>query len=66
MDSSVIVAIISLVGTLRVLSVRDDGTCQVGSYCAVADNGIATATKYKTEYRIVRRISDNIVEVAFR
>lgn len=66
MDSSVIVAIISLVGTLRVLSVRDDGTCQVGSYCAVADNGIATATKDKTGYRIIRRISDNVIEVVFK
>lgn len=56
----------SAVGMLGVLSVRDDGTCQVGSYCNVTDNGIATATKDKTGYRIVRRISDNVVEVVFR
>lgn len=56
----------SAVGMLGVLSVRDDGTCQVGAYCNVTDNGIATATKDKTGYRVIKRISDNIVEVVFR
>lgn len=54
------------VGMLGVLSVRDDGTCQVNSYCTVADGGIATATEDKTGYRVIERITDNIIKIIFR
>jgi hypothetical protein len=51
---------------LGVLSVRDDGTCQVGSYCNVTDNGIATATKDKTAFLIFYKIFyGNIVLTIF-
>lgn len=54
----------SAVGMLGVLSVRDDGTCQPGAYCTVADGGIATTAA--TGYRVLRRISETVVEVLFR
>ena len=56
------------VGMLGVLSVYDDGTCKVNQYCKCSDNGIATATTergYET-YRVINRVSDNIIEVIFK
>ena len=52
------------VGMLGVLSVRDDGTCQVNGYCTIAENGIATAAE--NGYRVIKRISDNVVKIIFR
>ena len=52
------------VGMLGVLSVRDDGTCQVNGYCTIAENGIVTAAE--NGYRVIKRISDNVVKVIFR
>lgn len=52
------------VGMLGVLSVRDDGTCEVNGYCKVAEGGIATASE--TGYRVIKRVNDNIVKVIFR
>ena len=53
----------SPVGMLGHLSVRDDGTCEPNGYCKVAEGGIATASD--RGYRVVKRISDNIVEIVF-
>ncbi len=52
------------VGMLGVLSVRDDGTCKVNGYCKVAEGGIATTSE--TGYRVIKRVSDNVVKVIFR
>lgn len=52
------------VGMMGVLSVRDDGTCQVNGYCKVAEGGIATASE--SGYRVIKRINDHIVKVVFR
>ena len=52
------------VGMLGVLSVRDNGTCQVNGYCTVAEGGIATASE--TGYRVIKRVNDHIVKVVFR
>lgn len=52
------------VGMLGVLSVRDDGTCKVNGYCTVAEGGIATSSE--TGYRVIKRVTDNIVKVVFR
>ena len=49
---------------LGVLSVRDDGTCKVNGYCAVSDGGIATASD--AGYRVIKRISDNVVKVILK
>lgn len=54
----------SAVGMLDVLSVWDDGTCEVNGYCNVSDGGIAT--KADSGYRIVKRVNENIVKVIFR
>lgn len=54
----------SAVGMLGVLSVRDDGSCKVNGFCKLADGGIATASD--TGYRVVKRATDNIVEVIFK
>lgn len=52
------------VGMMGVLSVRDDGTCEVNGYCKVAEGGIATASN--SGYRVIKRVNDNIVKVVFR
>ena len=51
------------IGMLGVLSVYDDGTCQVNGFCDVANGGIATAG---STYRVIARVSENIVKVIFR
>ena len=52
------------IGMLGVLSVRDDGSCKVNGFCKLADGGIATDSD--TGYRVVKRVTDNIVEVIFK
>lgn len=52
------------VGMLGVLAVRDDGTCQINGYCKVAEGGIATTSE--TGYRVIARVTDNVVKVIFR
>lgn len=52
------------VGMLGVLLVRDDGTCQVNSYCKVADGGIATANK--TGWRVIARVNEHLVKIVYR
>lgn len=63
------------IGMMGVLSVYDDGTCQVNSYCKVASGGIATAAEneysisngtIEKHYRVISRITDNIVKIIFR
>lgn len=57
------------VGMLGVLAVRDDGSCQVNGFCQCADGGIATvAEKYipGQTYRVIARVTENIVKVVFR
>ena len=52
------------VGMIGVLSVRDDGTCKVNGFCKVANGGIATTAE--SGYRVIKRVSENIVKVVFR
>ncbi len=54
----------SPVGMLGILSVYDDGTCKVNGYCKCNKDGIAT--KSDTGYRVIARVSDNIIKVNFR
>ena len=57
----------SAIGMLGVLSVRDDGTCQVNGYCKCIDGGIATACeKGEGAYRVIKRVTDNIVKVVLK
>lgn len=54
----------STVGMLGQLLVRDDGTCKENGYCKCGDGGIATAAE--TGYRVLTRVSDNIIKILFR
>ena len=60
------------VGMLGFLRVYDDGTCLVDEYCKCADGGIATAATVEDNsfltpiFRVVKRVSDNIIEIYFR
>ena len=57
----------SAVGWIGVLSVRDDGTCVPGEYCTVSDGGIATAAERGADtYRVLERVTENIVKVAMK
>lgn len=52
------------VGMIGVLPVRDDGTCEINGYCKVANSGIAT--KATSGYRVIERVSENVVKIVFR
>ena len=63
------------IGMLGVLTVYDDGSCQANGFCKVANGGIATAAdgeytlldgKIIKGYRVIERVTDNIVKVVFR
>lgn len=57
------------VGLLGVLSVRDDGTCQVNGFCKVADGGIATVAESYIPgftYRVIERVNEKVIKVIFR
>ena len=58
----------SAIGMVGVLSVYDDGTCQVNGYCRCGENGIATLVETRTfdTYRVIQRISDNIIKVVIK
>jgi hypothetical protein len=49
---------------MGVLTVRDDGTCQVNGYCRVANGGIASSAN--EGYRVIKRISHNIIKIIFK
>lgn len=49
------------IGMMGVLSVYDDGSCQVNGFCSCNDDGIATSSSYG--YRVIERVSDNIIRV---
>lgn len=51
-----------IVGLLGKLICRDDGTSIVGGYVK-AINGIATASAYKTKYKVIERIDSNTIKV---
>ena len=54
-----------VVGMMGKLFVRDDGTAKVNGY-VMANNGIATASKTKTNMRVMKRITDNIIQVCLK
>jgi len=57
----------SAVGMLGVVYVRDDGTCKVNEYCK-CNNGIATYTKHNdiNSYRVIKRITNNIIQIVLK
>lgn len=57
----------SAVGWLGVLQVRDDGSCIPGGYCKPINGGIATTSERGTDtYRVLERVTDNIVKVVLK
>ena len=54
----------SAIGMMGKLLVRDDGTCQVNGYCKPNDNGIATSSE--NGYRVMKRVSENIIQILVR
>ncbi|MGE1125680.1 peptidase G2 autoproteolytic cleavage domain-containing protein [Bacillus wiedmannii] len=52
------------VGLVGKLLVRDDGTCQINSYCKSNDEGIATAST--NGYRVMKRTGPNQILILFR
>lgn len=57
----------SAIGIVGVLSVYDDGTCQVNGYCKCRNNGVATAAEKGADtYRVLKRVTDNIVKVLLK
>lgn len=51
------------VGMMGKLLVRDDGTCQPDGYAVCAPGAIATAGDRANGYRVMRRVTPNIVEI---
>lgn len=56
------------IGMLGVLSVYDGGTCEVNSYCKCGEDGIAwPVSEYeKGSYRVIKRVSHDIIRIVFR
>lgn len=53
---------------LGVLAVLHDGTAEVNGYVTVNNEGIATKCTRDTRnsYRVIKKVSDKVVEVIFR
>ncbi len=65
----------SAVGMLGVLAAWDDGTCEPDGFCTVGPDGGATAAvgeytladgQITKNFRVVERVSENVVRVVFR
>lgn len=54
------------VGMLGKLYTRDDGTCAIGGYGCVGENGILTKSEEPTNIRIMKRTANNIVQVLLK
>lgn len=55
------------IGMLGVLTVYDDGTCQVNGFCKCNNDGIATACERGFDtYRVIERVNENLVKVVFK
>lgn len=54
------------IGVIGKLAVYDDGTCTVGSYCKLADNGIVTASTDQNDFDVLKRLNENVVLIWLR
>lgn len=54
----------SAIGMMGVLSVRDNGECKINSFCTVGDDGIAVPSTFG--YRVIGRVSENVIKVIFK
>ena len=55
-------------GMLGVLSVRDDGTCQVGKFCKCGQNGVATLAEKRgiDTFLVLKRVNNNVIKIIFK
>lgn len=55
-------------GMLGVLSVKDDGSCEVGRFCKCGKDGVATLADKRDidTFLVLRRVSENIVKIVFK
>jgi hypothetical protein len=53
------------VGMFGKLYVRDDGTSLPNQYLKVGNGGIGVNSPSKTNMRVLRRVSENIVQILF-
>lgn len=56
----------SAIGLVGKLVVIDDGTCQLNGYCKIGDNGTATNSTEKTDYRVLSRLDDNHIKILLK
>lgn len=57
----------SAIGWLGVLPVHDDGSCVPGGYCKPINGGIVTTSERRIgTYRVLERVTDNIVKVVLK
>lgn len=53
------------IGMLGVLSVIDNGTCNVNGYCK-CENGIAVPSDDRHDYRVIGRINERIIKIILK
>lgn len=56
----------STIGLVGKMYLRDDGTCLPGKYAKPLINGLATYSDEKTNIRVMKRTSDNIIYVLLK
>ena len=55
------------IGMLGVLTVHDDGSCQVNGFCKCNNDGIATVCERGFDtYRVIERINDHLIKIVFK
>ena len=56
------------IGMLGKLLVRDDGTCEINKYAKLSEtvNGVLTNSTDRSQFFVLRRINDNLVEVLIK
>lgn len=54
------------IGMLGKIYVNDDGTCIAGKYATVSTNGVVTASSTRTNMRVLKRVTDKIVQVLIK
>lgn len=55
------------IGMKGVLTVRDDGTCEINGYCKPVSGGTATKadTYERNTFRVIERVNSNLVKIVF-
>lgn len=56
----------SAIGLVGKLVVIDDGTCQPNGYCKIGNNGTATISTEKTDYRVLNRLDNNHIKILLK